>query len=176
MGSGRDGLQDKTKQQQSEDKDVSPKYNELSLKKPRLKEVDGAQRECGKLAIAKMRAACPLPRLQSRSPLQPSSLARPTPFPFLFTLSPTLSHPSALYSLFMLSRLNLITRHFPRSFGLSRPTASTPFLVPRPGPSAMTSATNAKPIHTAACLIIGDEVLGGKVRASLAFRKTSGLY
>jgi hypothetical protein len=26
----------------------------------------------------------------------------------------------------------------------------------------MTSA--AKPIHTAACLIIGDEVLGGKVR------------
>jgi hypothetical protein len=27
----------------------------------------------------------------------------------------------------------------------------------------MTSAASLKPIHTAACLIIGDEVLGGKV-------------
>ncbi|CAG8273606.1 unnamed protein product [Penicillium olsonii] len=65
----------------------------------------------------------------------------------------------------MLSRLNLLTRHFSRPFGPSRPsvpTLSTPSLAPRPGPSAMTSAAHTKPIHTAACLIIGDEVLGGK--------------
>ncbi|KAJ5587240.1 uncharacterized protein N7459_003005 [Penicillium hispanicum] len=65
----------------------------------------------------------------------------------------------------MLSRLNLITRHFARPFGSSHsaPSApSTPSLVRRSAPSAMTSAAHAKPIHTAACLIIGDEVLGGK--------------
>ncbi|KAJ6147937.1 hypothetical protein N7497_009919, partial [Penicillium chrysogenum] len=68
-------------------------------------------------------------------------------------------------SIFMLNRLNLLTRHFPRPFSPYRPTSpsfSTPSLTPRPGPSAMTSAAHPKPIHTAACLIIGDEVLGGK--------------
>lgn len=63
----------------------------------------------------------------------------------------------------MLGRLNLLTRHFSRPFGSSVPTLSSPSLVPRPGPPAMTSAAaHAKSIHTAACLIIGDEVLGGK--------------
>ncbi|OQE32384.1 hypothetical protein PENFLA_c001G06819 [Penicillium flavigenum] len=65
----------------------------------------------------------------------------------------------------MLNRLNLLTRHFSRPFSPCRPTSpsfSTPSLAPRPGPSAMTSAAHPKPIHTAACLIIGDEVLGGK--------------
>ncbi|KAJ5165813.1 hypothetical protein N7492_006109 [Penicillium capsulatum] len=63
----------------------------------------------------------------------------------------------------MLSRLNLLTRHLsrPRAFGSFPSVPSSPTLVPRPGPPAMTSA-HAKPIHTAACLIIGDEVLGGK--------------
>ncbi|KAJ5674634.1 uncharacterized protein N7477_004568 [Penicillium maclennaniae] len=62
----------------------------------------------------------------------------------------------------MLNRLNLLSRHFAHPFGF-RPT--TPTLSPlRPGPLAMTSAhpNFTKPIHTAACLIIGDEVLGGK--------------
>ncbi|KAJ5159899.1 uncharacterized protein N7482_006903 [Penicillium canariense] len=65
----------------------------------------------------------------------------------------------------MLNRLNLLTHHFTRTFGSARtaaPALSTPSLVLRSGPSAMTSAAQAKPIHTAACLIIGDEVLGGK--------------
>ncbi|KAJ5782888.1 hypothetical protein N7457_004662 [Penicillium paradoxum] len=65
----------------------------------------------------------------------------------------------------MLNRLNLLTRHFSRSFNPSRPTIpafSAPSLAPRFGLSAMTSAAHTKPIHTAACLIIGDEVLGGK--------------
>src|SRR4051812_30191643 len=64
----------------------------------------------------------------------------------------------------MLSRLNLLTRHFSRPFGSSRAfvSLSTPSLTPRPTSFAMTSA-RAKTIHTAACLIIGDEVLGGKV-------------
>ncbi|KAJ5803057.1 uncharacterized protein N7503_005507 [Penicillium pulvis] len=61
----------------------------------------------------------------------------------------------------MLNRLNLLTRHFARPYFTrpSAPTLSSPFLA---GPFAMTSAAHAKPIHTAACLIIGDEVLGGK--------------
>ncbi|KAF3384726.1 Uncharacterized protein F1880_002715 [Penicillium rolfsii] len=58
----------------------------------------------------------------------------------------------------MLNRLNLLTRHFARPFGSIRPSTPTSSLTRVP--SAMTSA--AKPIHTAACLIIGDEVLGGK--------------
>ncbi|KAJ5713422.1 uncharacterized protein N7483_010603 [Penicillium malachiteum] len=62
----------------------------------------------------------------------------------------------------MLNRLNQLTRHFLRP--LYRPTAvlSTPSLSSRLSLPAMTSAAHAKPIHTAACLIIGDEVLGGK--------------
>ncbi|KAJ5893624.1 hypothetical protein N7495_005315 [Penicillium taxi] len=62
----------------------------------------------------------------------------------------------------MLSRLNQLTRHFsPFSSPHSLASAlSTPFLASRSTP-AMTSA-KSKTIHTAACLIIGDEVLGGK--------------
>ena len=66
----------------------------------------------------------------------------------------------------MFNRLNLLTRHLSRPLSPYRPTSpsfSTPSLSPRSGPSAMTSAAHTKPIHTAACLIIGDEVLGGKV-------------
>ncbi|KAJ5529193.1 hypothetical protein N7527_002586 [Penicillium freii] len=65
----------------------------------------------------------------------------------------------------MLNRLNLLTRHLSCPFSPYRPTSpsfSTPSLAPRSGSSAMTSAAHTKPIHTAACLIIGDEVLGGK--------------
>lgn len=70
----------------------------------------------------------------------------------------------------MLNRLNLLTRHFVRPFGSIRPATPTlsTSLTRRSGPSAMTSAAHPKPIHTAACLIIGDEVLGGKVSTSPA--------
>ncbi|KAJ5997588.1 hypothetical protein N7522_009248 [Penicillium canescens] len=61
----------------------------------------------------------------------------------------------------MLSRLNLLTRHFSRPFSSSRPSVLLSPPSHRPTPIAMTSA-RAKTIHTAACLIIGDEVLGGK--------------
>ncbi|KAJ5147943.1 hypothetical protein N7526_001295 [Penicillium atrosanguineum] len=77
------------------------------------------------------------------------------------TLIPQTTSADALYH-FMLNRLNLLSRHFPRPFS-SHPTTQT--LSPlRPAPPAMTSAhpNFTKPIHTAACLIIGDEVLGGK--------------
>jgi hypothetical protein len=89
-------------------------------------------------------------------------------FPSSPTSPPRLNKPNLLLHtytyLFMLNRLSLLTRHFPRPFNPSRPTVpaySTPSLAPRTGSFAMTSAM--KPIHTAACLIIGDEVLGGKV-------------
>jgi hypothetical protein len=71
----------------------------------------------------------------------------------------------------MLNRLNLLTRHFAHPFASIRPatpTLQTSSLTRCSAPSAMTSVANSKPIHTAACLIIGDEVLGGKVSIPLA--------
>lgn len=76
---------------------------------------------------------------------------------------PTLPFLLLLPGFSMLSRLNLLTRHFARPFSSIHPATPTPSLTRRSGLSAMTSATHPKPIHTAACLIIGDEVLGGKV-------------
>lgn len=64
----------------------------------------------------------------------------------------------------MLNRLSLLKQHLP-SLTPSRPTIpSLSSVAPLSTPSAMTSAAAnfTKPIHTAACLIIGDEVLGGK--------------
>ncbi|KAJ5106907.1 hypothetical protein N7456_003582 [Penicillium angulare] len=63
----------------------------------------------------------------------------------------------------MLSRLSQLTRHISRP--LARPASpilSSPSLNPISNLSAMTSAAPTSLIHTAACLIIGDEVLGGK--------------
>lgn len=65
----------------------------------------------------------------------------------------------------MFARLSQLSRH------LSRPLPNyahsfAPFLRARMGSSIMTSSAEEKTkrmIHTAACLIIGDEVLGGKV-------------
>ncbi|OJJ50860.1 hypothetical protein ASPZODRAFT_126813 [Penicilliopsis zonata CBS 506.65] len=67
----------------------------------------------------------------------------------------------------MFNRLNLVLRQLSRpSLAHVSPSASSiPSLwSPRLTPLAMTSsaAPTAKTIHTAACLIIGDEVLGGK--------------
>jgi len=92
-------------------------------------------------------AVAPLQLFQSSTP---SHRANPLYRPFIF----------------MLSRLNLLSRHLSRTFGSSRPTSPTLSSLVRPGLAAMTSAhpNFTKPIHTAACLIIGDEVLGGKVR------------
>ncbi|BDD62727.1 hypothetical protein MAP00_007687 [Monascus purpureus] len=74
----------------------------------------------------------------------------------------------------MFSRLNLLVRHIARpavATNYAAPTSSlalpaSSVLSPRPPStlSTMASAVNPSPklIHTAACLIIGDEVLGGK--------------
>ncbi|KYK59271.1 molybdenum cofactor synthesis domain-containing protein [Drechmeria coniospora] len=69
----------------------------------------------------------------------------------------------------MLPRLSQIARH------LSTPPLSS-LRSPR-GPSAIarmapSGERNARMIHTAACLVIGDEVLGGKMEPVLTYRKT----
>lgn len=69
----------------------------------------------------------------------------------------------------MFARLSQLSRHTSRPLlnyaSLSAaPAASSAF----PGSSIMTSVTpegkSKRMIHTAGCIIIGDEVLGGKVR------------
>ena len=66
----------------------------------------------------------------------------------------------------MLARLNLAARHLSRA--LPNPAVASPARRPSIASSAaansMTGQTSL--IHTAACLIIGDEVLGGKVCGS----------
>lgn len=60
----------------------------------------------------------------------------------------------------MFSRLSLVARH------LSPPRPSLKHLsttAPLSRIMALADERNARTIHTAACLIIGDEVLGGKV-------------
>jgi len=66
----------------------------------------------------------------------------------------------------MFSRINQLARH------LSRPlpnylhnSAARPSLGGLVTPQTMAQERSKKMIHTAACLIIGDEVLGGKVRS-----------
>lgn len=73
-------------------------------------------------------------------------------------------------TLLMLNRLNLLRRHLPLSLSSSRPTVpSVCSLASSPLPAMTSAAANfTNPIHTAACLIIGDEVLGGKVREILS--------
>lgn len=73
---------------------------------------------------------------------------------------------------FMFARLSQLTRHLTRPSLAFTPAVTNPAPSLSPlhhrTPSTMTSSavSNAsKTIHTAACLIIGDEVLGGKVRA-----------
>jgi hypothetical protein len=67
----------------------------------------------------------------------------------------------------MISRLSLLARHLSRprpNFGhlsAARSSRSSGLLS---GIMASVEERNTRTIHTAACLIIGDEVLGGKVR------------
>lgn len=67
----------------------------------------------------------------------------------------------------MFSRINQIARH------LSRPlpnylhnSAASP--ISRFGAGTMAQESGKRMINTAACLIIGDEVLGGKVNTTLS--------
>ena len=87
------------------------------------------------------------------------------------TLSPgidVLDH--NLHSMF--ARLSQLSRHFSRpllNYAHPSATASSAF----PGNSIMTSVTaeekTKRMIHTAGCIIIGDEVLGGKVCPNMRF-------
>ena len=71
----------------------------------------------------------------------------------------------------MFSRLSQVARHLskPRpNFGhVSAAAAASAPVTSGLAPRIMASVDerNTRTIHTAACLIIGDEVLGGKVRA-----------
>lgn len=64
----------------------------------------------------------------------------------------------------MFSRLNQIVRHLSRPVPNIAHTSAARFGVSSITSSIMTGTSQQKGlIHTAACLIIGDEVLGGKV-------------
>ncbi|GAB1204667.1 hypothetical protein APSETT445_003330 [Aspergillus pseudonomiae] len=66
----------------------------------------------------------------------------------------------------MFSRLSQLTRHLARP-SLNYASALPPLSIPQTRASNMTSSAvhnYTKTIHTAACLIIGDEVLGGKLK------------
>jgi hypothetical protein len=103
-----------------------------------------------------------------RSFFRPHSIClrrRPSSF------SPSL--PSPPYSFLpMFSRLTQLTRHLarPSITPVAASSSLSPPLSPlsRAAPPKMTSSAvenSRKTIHTAACLIIGDEVLGGKVHS-----------
>jgi len=68
----------------------------------------------------------------------------------------------------MFSRLSQLTRHLSRPLPNYAHTSASALSANRvmtslTGASATADERNSRTIHTAACLIIGDEVLGGKV-------------
>ncbi|GAB1191391.1 hypothetical protein APSETT444_000563 [Aspergillus pseudonomiae] len=72
----------------------------------------------------------------------------------------------------MFSRLSQLTRHLARP-SLNYASALPPLSIPQTRASNMTSSAvhnYTKTIHTAACLIIGDEVLGGKVSKAFGLK------
>lgn len=74
---------------------------------------------------------------------------------------------SRLQSLSMFSRLSQVARHLSRPLPNFAHRSAASWQRPSIASSIMASTTNSEGkslIHTAACLIIGDEVLGGKVR------------
>lgn len=96
------------------------------------------------------------------NPVCPPDLSLPRPLSFAI---------SALRIMF--SRVSQVVRHFSRPLPnyVHKSVATTPAPLSSFAwrPMTMTSSTRAiensrRKIHTAACLIIGDEVLGGKVR------------
>lgn len=65
----------------------------------------------------------------------------------------------------MFSRINQVARHLSRPLPnyLHRSAAAASLRLTSSNPAIMADANNKRTINTAACLIIGDEVLGGKV-------------
>lgn len=65
----------------------------------------------------------------------------------------------------MFSRINQVARHLSRPLPnyLHRSAAAATSRLTSSNPAIMADANNKRTINTAACLIIGDEVLGGKV-------------
>ena len=75
----------------------------------------------------------------------------------------------------MYSRLSHLARHFSRPLpGYAHYSASTPASINRVMTSSSADDRNSRTIHTAACLIIGDEVLGGKVCTFKGSQNLSG--
>jgi hypothetical protein len=70
----------------------------------------------------------------------------------------------------MFSRLNQVARHLSRPLPnyLHRSAAAATTRLTS-NPAIMADANNKRTINTAACLIIGDEVLGGKVGQFVLF-------
>jgi len=66
----------------------------------------------------------------------------------------------------MFSRLSQVARHLSRPLPNYAHTSAAAFSGRMTSPSAAADERNSRTIHTAACLIIGDEVLGGKVGAA----------
>jgi hypothetical protein len=74
----------------------------------------------------------------------------------------------------MLPRLSQFARHFPKPGPCLGHISAAPGsqsgasgVASKIMASALADGSKARTIHTAACLIIGDEVLGGKVRCFL---------
>ncbi|KAG9247687.1 MoaB/Mog domain-containing protein [Calycina marina] len=62
----------------------------------------------------------------------------------------------------MFSRISQVARHLSRPLPNYAHNAAAAFTYKMTSPSAAADERNSRTIHTAACLIIGDEVLGGK--------------
>lgn len=71
----------------------------------------------------------------------------------------------------MFSRINQVARHLSRPLPnyLHRSAAAAATSRLTSSPAIMADANNKRTINTAACLIIGDEVLGGKVSSHISF-------
>lgn len=77
----------------------------------------------------------------------------------------------------MFARVSQIARHLSRPAAQFAYSGTTPVLSTgvRPQVNMSTAEQNfARTIHTAACLIIGDEVLGGKARSILTKLNSPG--
>jgi hypothetical protein len=64
----------------------------------------------------------------------------------------------------MFSRVSQLARHLSRPLPNYAHTSAAGTFTSRIMTSSAADERNTRTIHTAACLIIGDEVLGGKVR------------
>jgi len=104
-------------------------------------------------------------------PHHSTTTSRVTPYSSLTTTALELNQTKHLYLQPMFSRLSQLARHFSRPLpnyahnsaaALSSKTSR--IMTSSSAAAATADERNSRMIHTAACLIIGDEVLGGKVR------------